>query len=69
MIGGVTEGAQEGVQTWMEWKGANKDTDSEAFWKDFINSAAMGALPGHVVGGVAGAVHVPKPADILNTPT
>jgi len=67
MIGGVTEGAQEGVQTWMEWKGANKDTDSEAFWKDFINSAAMGALPGHVVGGVAGAVHVPKPADILNT--
>ena len=68
MIGGVTEGAQEGVQTWMEWKGANKDTDSEAFWKDFINSAAMGALPGHVVGGVAGAVHVPKPADILNTP-
>lgn len=60
-IGAVTEGPlEEGAQTWLEWKGAGKDTGSEGFLNDLINSMAAGAVPGGFVGGFAGAVHGPQ---------
>ena len=65
-IGGGLEGAQEGVQTWMEWMGAQKDTSSPEFKNDLINSIAMGALPGAITGGAAGAIHRPAITDVTD---
>jgi hypothetical protein len=56
-VGGVAiESGQEGAQTAIERYGAGKPIANEEGTKDIIDSAAMGGLPGGVVGTVSGAI-------------
>ena len=54
------EAATEGAQTFLERVGAGQSLNDEAAWKDYINSAGLGAIGGAPVGAFAGAVHRPE---------
>jgi hypothetical protein len=59
--GAAIEAGQETFQTAAERYGAGKPLTGDEATRDYINSAAMAALPGGVVGGTAGLLHS-KPA-------
>ena len=54
--GGFREGMTEGVQTFIERWGADKDVSSQEAMREYIDSAAVGVLGGSVSGGGAAAV-------------
>jgi hypothetical protein len=61
VAGGTLEGGTEVVQTGLERFGAGKALTGDEAVKDYINSGAMGALPGGAAGMIRGAI-TPSPA-------
>lgn len=54
--GAAIEGGQEGIQTFLERWGADQSLTDEDALKDYVDSAALGALGGTAFGGAAGAL-------------
>jgi hypothetical protein len=61
VAGATLEGGTEVVQTGLERFGAGKALTGDEAVKDYINSGAMGALPGGAAGMIRGAI-TPSPA-------
>ncbi len=60
--GTMIEGGQEGTQTVLERIGAGQEVFSPEGVRDIVNSAAMGALPGGLIGSVSGIAYKPQQA-------
>jgi hypothetical protein len=61
VAGAALEGGTEVVQTGLERFGSGKALTGDEAMKDYINSGAMGALPGGAAGMIRGAI-TPSPA-------
>jgi uncharacterized protein (UPF0335 family) len=62
--GAIAEGGTEAVQTGIERFGARREVFSDEGISQMIESAAAGALPGFGFGGLGGAFHGGKSAEI-----
>jgi hypothetical protein len=63
-INSFVQGGQEGLQTWMEWKGAGREPKGVEFAKDFLNSA-WGPVPFSFLTGLpVGYMHAQKAGSV-----